>query len=194
MATSAVCRTIKCIDGGLPQRLLEKGSWAASWSPDGNLLAFADYNVPLHTRFQFLDLRTGQLSVIPGSQDLIGVQWIAENLLVAASRDRTKLMVFDLRTQKWSDLLSLTTPGDLVNWAHSPDYKYVYYTVGGAEPQALRLKLADHKVEMIASLKDLPRAIGPDGNTQISVAPDGSAVFTRDIGTQEIYALTVKWP
>jgi len=41
---------------------------------------------------------------------------------------------------------------------------------------------------------NLPRVIGPDGNTQISVAPDGSPVFTRDIGTQEIYALTVKWP
>ena len=26
------------------------------------------------------------------------------------------------------------------------------------------------------------------------VAPDGSAVFTPDIGTQEIHALTVKWP
>jgi len=59
----------------------------------------------------------------------------------------------------------------------------------GSAPQARR-----SQVEMIASLKDLPRAIGPDGNTQISVAPDGSAVFTRDIGTQEIYALTVKWP
>ena len=43
-------------------------------------------------------------------------------------------------------------------------------------------------------MKDLPRAISPDSNTQISVAPDGSPVFTRDIGTQEIYALTVKWP
>jgi hypothetical protein len=46
----------------------------------------------------------------------------------------------------------------------------------------------------IASLKGLHRAVGPGGNTELSVAPDGSAVFTRDIGTQEIYALTVKWP
>jgi len=45
---------------------------------------------------------------------------------------------------------------------------------------------------MITSLNDPPRPIG-DSNTQIIVAPDGSAVFTRDIGTQEIYALTVKW-
>ncbi len=54
--------------------------------------------------------------------------------------------------------------------------------------------MADRKIETIASLKGLHRATGPAGNTEISVAPDGSAVFTRDIGTQEIYALTVKWP
>ncbi len=68
----------------------------------------------------------------------------------------------------------------------------MYYTTGGPEPQALRVRLADHKVEMITGLKDLPRATGPDGNTQISVAPDGSAVFTRDIGSQEIYALNIR--
>jgi hypothetical protein len=46
----------------------------------------------------------------------------------------------------------------------------------------------------IASLKDLRQAPGPIGNTQIGVAPDGSPIFSRDIGTQEIYALTLKWP
>ena len=61
------------------------------------------------------------------------------------------------------------------------------------KPQALRVRLADHKVEMITSLNDPPCPMG-DSNTQIIVAPDGSAVFTRDIGAQEIYALTVKWP
>jgi hypothetical protein len=57
----------------------------------------------------------------------------------------------------------------------------------------MRIRPADHKVETVASLKDLRRALGPDGNTQISVAPDGSPIFTRDIGTQEVYALSVKW-
>jgi hypothetical protein len=80
----------------------------------------------------------------------------------------------------------------VINWAHSPDYQYVYYTTGGAEPKALRIRLADHKVENIASLKDLRRAPGPDGSTQISVAPDGSAIVTRDIGTEEIYALATR--
>jgi hypothetical protein len=59
----------------------------------------------------------------------------------------------------------------------------------------MRVRFADHKIEEIVSLADVRRVTDPiDYNTQISVAPDGSPVFTRDIGTQEIYALTVKWP
>jgi hypothetical protein len=29
--------------------------------------------------------------------------------------------------------------------------------------------------------------------TEIDIAPDGSPVFARDRGTEEIYALQVKW-
>ena len=50
------------------------------------------------------------------------------------------------------------------------------------------------QVETITSLKSLPLAVGPGENTQFGVAADGSPVFARDIGTREIYALTVKWP
>jgi len=28
----------------------------------------------------------------------------------------------------------------------------------------------------------------------LTLAPDGSAIFAPDIGTQEIYALAIKWP
>jgi hypothetical protein len=157
-------------------------------------VVFSDYTDHPHIKFEIYDLRTGNRSIVPETDELTGVQWVAEDLLVAASVDHTKLVVFDFKTQKWSDLVSGPIPGGVSNWAHAPDYKYVYYTTGGADSQALRVRLADHKVETITSLKDLPRAIGLDSNTQVSVAPDGSAVFTRDIGTQEIYALTIKWP
>jgi hypothetical protein len=52
-------------------------------------------------------------------------------------------------------------------------------------------------VETITSLKDFHFAAYTQvhgADTQVSVAPDGSPVFTRDVGTQEIYALNVKWP
>jgi len=182
------------LDGGQPQKIVDKDANAANWSADGNVLVFQYDRGPAHPELQFLDLRTGKRSVVPGSQGLEGGQWVGEDTLVATPRNQTKLMIFDVRTQKWSDLVMGKVPGSVGNYAHSPDYKYVYYTTERAEPQALRIRLADRKVETIASLKDLRRALGPDGNAQISVAPDGSAIFTRDIGTQEIYALTLKWP
>jgi hypothetical protein len=141
-----------------------------------------------------LDLGTGSSSLVPGPAGLLNPQWEGDDRLVAGTQDFTKLILFDVRTQQWSDLVSFTAPGYVVNWVHSPDYKSVDYTIGGTEPMLLNVRVADRKVETITSLKGLHRATGPAGNTEISIAPDGSPVFTRDIGTQEIYALTVKWP
>ena len=108
--------------------------------------------------------------------------------------NRNKLLAFNVKTQQWSDLVSGAQPGAVIDWAHSPDYNYLYYTTGGPEPTTMRIRLADHKSEVIGSFKGLRLAHGPDNGTQISVAPDGSPLFTLDVGTQEIYALTVKWP
>lgn len=46
------------------------------------------------------------------------------------------ILVLDVKTQKWSDLEPGPIPGGVINWTHSPDFKYVYYTTGGAEPKA----------------------------------------------------------
>jgi WD40 repeat protein len=178
------------MDGGSPQTIAEKDSYGANWSPDGKLLVF----VADPGGIQLFDPATGKRSAVPGPAGLNGVRWVAEDTLVAATQDHKKLMVCDVKTQKWSELFSSPTTGYVVNWTHSPDYKSVYYTTVGAEPMAFRIQLADHQVETITSLKGLPRATGPGGNTEIGVAPDGSVVFTRNTGTQEIYALTVKWP
>jgi tricorn protease-like protein len=182
------------MDGSAPQRIVEKNSRAANRSADGNTLVFRTDVGPSRAELELLDLQTGKCSVVPGSQGLVGGQWVSEETLVAAPEDLTKLMMFDVKTTRWSELVSGRWPEAIINWAHSPDNRYVLYTTGGTEPKAMRIRLADHKVETITSLKDLHRALGPEGNTQISVAPDGSPVFTRDIGTREIYALTVKWP
>lgn len=154
---------------------------------------FSDYssNDPVA---HVLDLRTGKNSIIPGSKNFTGVQWITENILVAADVGLTGLRFYDFKTQQWSTLVEGDKPGSVINWAHSPDYQYLYYTTGGDDPKVIRVHFPDRKFETLASLKELRLAPGPDENTQISVAPDGSPVFTRDVGTQEIYALTVKWP
>jgi eukaryotic-like serine/threonine-protein kinase len=184
------------MDGGAPQEIVEKNPSSGTpssgtWSPDGNLLALTIFLKGNTAELQIFDFRTRKLSVVPSSQGVLGGQWVAQDMLVAAPADTRKLLIFDFKTQKWSDLVS----ADVVNWATSPDDKYLYYTTGGTDPQAMRIRLSDHKVENITSLKDIRRvADWEESNTQISVAPDGSAVFTRDIGSQEVYALSVKWP
>ncbi len=187
--TSSGAVRLISMDGGSPQTIAEKDTYGANWSPDGNLLVLVDPG-----GIHLFDPGTGKRSVVPGPAGLQGIRWVAEDMLVAATEDHKKLVIFDVKTQRWSDLVSATMPGYIGDSAHSPDYKYVYYTTEGAEPMALRIRLADHEIETITSLKGLPRGTGPAGNTVISVAPDGSAVFTRSTGTQEIYALTVKWP
>jgi DNA-binding winged helix-turn-helix (wHTH) protein/Tol biopolymer transport system component len=178
------------IEGGEPKKILEKMGTVATWSPDGNLLAVAPCEGPATPpTVSIYDFRSGRLTSIPSSQGLIGAQWLTQETLIAGALNPFRLVSFDLKTQKWSDLVS----GPVVGWNMSPDYKYLYYTTGGAAPEALRLRLADHKVETIASLKDIRQvADWWDGNTQVNVAQDGSVVFTRDTGTQEIYALTLK--
>jgi len=104
---------------------------------------------------------------------------------------RPGFVTFDFKTQKWSDLLA----GMFVSsWAVSPNGKYFYFTTGGAEPSAQRFRFADRQIETITSLKDLRRVVDSvEQSTQIDIAPDGSLIFARDIGTHEICALNVRW-
>src|SRR5271167_3455894 len=96
---------------------------------------------------QTSDLRTGELSVVPSSQGLVGAQWITQDNLVAANEDSTKLLTFDFKTQKWANLVA----GNIVNWVMSPDRQYVYFATGGAEPAAQRLRFSNRDIETITS-------------------------------------------
>jgi DNA-binding winged helix-turn-helix (wHTH) protein/Tol biopolymer transport system component len=181
------------MDGGQPQRIGEKNSFGGNWSPDGNLVVVPTIrpgDEPSKVYLRIFDFRTRKISDVPSSQGMDGGEWVTQGVLVAVTEDGLKLKTFDLKTQKWSDLLA----GYFVSWAVTQDGKYLVFTIGGAEPKLQRLRFADHKVEILGSLKDFRRVVDSNEGTQISVAPDGSPVFTRDTGTQEIYALTVKWP
>jgi hypothetical protein len=121
---------------------------------------------------------------------MFGGRWITQKTLVASNQDRTKFLTFDFKTQKWTDLAAAA----LLASAISPDRKYLYYTTGGVEPRAWRMRFADRRIAAITSLNDPSRAGKMGWIPGISVAPDGSPVFTRDIGTQEVYALNISWP
>jgi eukaryotic-like serine/threonine-protein kinase len=176
-------------DGGTLRKIADNAFYA-NWSPDGNYLLDGTASLPYQP--QITDVRTGKNSALPSGSSQESGFWLTQDILVLRNDKHTKFMTFNLKTQEFSEL-SPNPPGDIENWILSPDSRYVYFTTGGTDPKAMRLRIANHQIETITSLKDLHRAMG-NGDTQINVAPDGSPIFTRDAGYQEIYALNIRWP
>jgi eukaryotic-like serine/threonine-protein kinase len=185
------------MNGGSPRRFAEN-AWAAAWSPDSTLLALIlpvpgkAYGEKGFFAVGIANLRDGKVSAAPGSQGLLGPWFVTQDTVVAANEDANKFLLLNIKTGKVSELTA--SPDGFPSWAVSPDFKYLYYSTGGSNPQALRLRFADHAVETITSLKNLRLVNDQYIGVQLNPAPDGSLLTTRDIGTQEIYALTVKWP
>lgn len=180
------------INGGAPRQVFSSLSGGPNWSPDGKSLIFSAGGKNWQTPdIEMLDVQTGKIAVVPGGQ--LSPQWAAPGKLIGVRRDWMVLQICDLATQQWSDLTK-PVDGPIAAVAHSPDFQYLYYATRGLDPRLVRVRMSDMKSEILTSLKDLQLPYGAAAYTQINIAPDGSPIFTYAVGTQEIYALSVKWP
>jgi DNA-binding winged helix-turn-helix (wHTH) protein/Tol biopolymer transport system component len=185
--------------GGSPKEVLPENHTQVdpSWSPDGKKLALGRTQETGQTEpllIQIVNLATRQASTIPGSENLYSPRWSPDGQYLAAlSQDSTKLLLFNFKTQKWSNWI--TEPGafGFPNW--SPDGHYLYYDIAFSDhPTFQRIQVGQTRSELLADLKALTRfksrAAGPWSN----IAPDGSALFVRDLSTDEIYVLDLELP
>jgi eukaryotic-like serine/threonine-protein kinase len=158
----------------------------ASWSADGSSILFNDVVNPGISTMQSVDLKTMTTTAIPDSDNLIGPVFSPDGkYIVAASLNGGQLLLFDVAIRRWSELMK----GAVGSFQWSPDSKFVYSDNGFNADQAIsRVRISDHKVEQVASLKDFRRVVTP-WNTWFGLTPDGSPLLMRDIGTQEVYAL-----
>jgi len=179
--------------GGAVQRIPTQGHITLrSWTADGKALLVADGDEgPEDSFLRFLDLKTMQLSPVPDSRGRNAAALSRDGKYVAAvPTDGNSLWLFDVAAQKWSEVAE----GSFGDFKWSPDSSSIYVDAGSdVEPVVHRIRLSDRKLEPVAGYKNLRRVI-TFGWPWMGLTPDGSPVFMRDTGTQEVYALDFEAP
>jgi Tol biopolymer transport system component len=183
-------------DGGSSRQLMPDDpnpQWDPTWSPDGSKIVFGGLVRDPASTIRVLDLASHQVSTLPESQGLFSPHWSPDGRYIAAlSADSTRLLLFEVQTQKWTELskASLGFP----NWSKDGQYVYAGITVGmgGA---VVRIGISDHRSEQVVDDKSI-KSIRPAGRYGFSfaLAPDDSPLMLRDTGTQDVYSLDWEEP
>jgi serine/threonine protein kinase/Tol biopolymer transport system component len=175
-------------NGGIPQPVLPEeliDEEDPNWSPDGASIVFWSSGA-----INILDLRIHKVSVVPGSVGFFSPHWSPDGrYIVAMSGDHQALMLFDFKTQKWVELARVGVA--YPNWSRNGNY--IHFQSFGSEAALYRVRISDHKLEKIVSLKGIRLPIGFAGIWG-GLAPDDSPLVLRDVGSQEIYALDLQLP
>ncbi len=179
-------------DGGIPQQLLHgdpEPQWDPNWSPGGDKIQFSGAPADAESAIRLLDLKTHQVSTLPGSQGMFGARWSPDGrYIVAMPAKALSLVLFDFQTQKWSQIANVRAA--FLNW--SRDGQYVYFLRWLGNPAVMRVRITDRKMEVVSDLTNLPTTgnLGP----WVGLDLDDSPLLLKDIGTQDVYALDWKAP
>jgi eukaryotic-like serine/threonine-protein kinase len=180
--------------GGTPQEMLSEKDYQsdAIWSLDGKRIIFG--RTPFipgsseRVAIQIFDLDSKQVSTFPGSENLYGPRLSPDGKhLAALSSDSKKLLIFDFKTQKWTGWIN--EPEGIFFHAWSRDGNYDYYNVG-KNTAYRRVKVGQTRSELVVDSKGLRRWALPWSG----LTPDGSALFVRDVSSDEIYSLELELP
>ncbi|HEV2133074.1 MAG TPA: winged helix-turn-helix domain-containing protein [Terracidiphilus sp.] len=185
--------------GGAVQRVFpDENEWERdpNWSPDGKKIVFAAF--PGYTggavnqaEIRILDLEKHTTVTLPDRPGHVhSPRWSPDGpYILATNLEATELLLFDLQTQHWSRVLQ----GRHFSWpCFSRDGRFIYVE-GSSSGVAgiLRVPLTGGKVELVAAEPDF-HSTGLTSSWW-GLDPDGTPLALRDEGTDEIYALTLKY-
>jgi Tol biopolymer transport system component len=158
-----------------------------NWMPGGkSILVSLGSSGSSGQGISIVDLDTRMVTDLPGSEGLFSPRVSPDGkTIIGITTDSEHLMFFDVATKRWSE--GLNTALGYPSW--SQDGQYVYFeSVLSPDPGFYRLRVADRKVERIASLLGIHRYWGEMAEW-IGIAPDDSLLLTRDASNQEVYAI-----
>jgi DNA-binding winged helix-turn-helix (wHTH) protein/Tol biopolymer transport system component len=183
--------------GGTPQRIFpsEQSQMDVDWTPDATSVVFASAEVP-NAPIYIFNLRSRIVSSVPGSSGLYSPHLSLDGRYIAAhtSEHPHRLMLFDIATQKWTELFGSEMGYE--TWSRDAKYLYFqdYHERDHGPYRIVRLRLSDRKLENVTELKNVGRSTTGTIADWFGLAPDDSPLFSRDISTSEIYSLEMDWP
>jgi len=161
-----------------------------SWSPDGQKVAFATtpaVGASSTSDLRVFDLAANSVTTIPASSGLAVPRWSPDGKSIAAmTLDAMAVKVFTLSTGRWSSLNS----GGVAFPEWSRDSRFLYYIDWSGDGSLARIAVATGKKETITNLKG-SRFTGVY-TSWMALDPTGAPLMLRDIGRDDIYALTLE--
>lgn len=189
--------------GGEPRRVLPKVDEPQSlgdWSPDGSKIVYSTHpgfsDMPFDTNkidTRIYNLTTGNTSTLPRRPEgFWSPMWSPDGRYIAGQRiGSNSILVFDLRTQSWKTF-DFKVPIGYHYWSH--DGKYIYFWLTDRTKFGIyRISLKGGKEEAVVtgSAVDEFHLTGWTG-AWMSLDPEDVPLLFRDVGTNEIYALTLE--
>jgi Tol biopolymer transport system component/DNA-binding winged helix-turn-helix (wHTH) protein len=176
--------------GGSPQQLLQDrpgNQDEPGWSSDGRKILFQGPGLEGKGELFFLDLPSSQVTSIPGSAGFWSPRWSPDGKLLAAFSNQG-LKVLDLASLRWS---TLPVSEDMEYDAWSSDSKYIYFLrVVNGDRGVYRIRASGGKAERVADLKDWH--ITGYFTYWMALDPTDAPLLLRDVGNDDIYALTLE--
>jgi len=157
------------------------------WSPDGKSIVLSTSDLgEISNKIGILDLGTQKISPLPGGENLFSPRWSPDGRYIAAiTTDSQSLTLFDRTSQRWTELVRMGI--GYPSWSHDGQYLY-FDSIFAEDPAFFRVRISDHQLERLASLKGIHRLWGPQAEWS-GLGPGDSLLITRNISSPEIYAL-----
>jgi Tol biopolymer transport system component len=195
IAIGKPCRMMMVsIDGGAAKEILPEDSQAqidVTWDGDKNRVYFGRVHLDPDLSIFSFDLDTRKMTRIPGSDGLTAPRASPDGRYVLAlSKDWSRLMLYDVASQTWSELVNQST-GQIgyASWTH--DSRYVIARMGpGPGRRIAKIDLADHKVTTAIRYDDIDE---PDP-MWMGLTEDDSVLIRQDKSLRELYALHLQLP
>jgi len=131
------------------------------------------------------DLKNRTITDLPGSQGLWTARWSPDGKYLSATAiEGGRLMIYDFKTREWRSTQATT----ISNPTWSADSKYIYYDLEQNLRALCRISAADGHVDEVVNLAGYPLLSW----WWSGVAPDNSPLVLRNLGSSEVYSLTLE--